>query len=171
MNKIKMLVAGAVMATAAAVFSFAPAMAAVKCPEGSLRKGEAPTLAQCNVPEDKAEGSPTNGKSLMEVVQTVLNVIISVLGIVTVIMIIVGGVQYMTSQGDPAKATKARNTILYGVIGLIVALLSFAIVNFVLKEVFNPDGAGGSDTTQDDGDSGGGSGSGSGGGTGGTVSK
>ncbi|MBR2659756.1 hypothetical protein IKD60_03275 [Candidatus Saccharibacteria bacterium] len=139
MNKIKMLVAGAVMAAVAAVFSFVPAMAAVKCPEGSLRTGEAPTLAQCNVPEDSDESSPTNGKSLMEVVQTILNVIISVLGIVTVIMIILGGVQYMTSQGDPAKATKARNTILYGVIGLVVALLAFAIVNFVLDEVFKSD--------------------------------
>ena len=149
MNKIKMLVAGAVMAAVATVFSFAPAMA-VKCPEGSLRNGEAPTLAQCNVPEDD-ENSPTNGKSLMEVVQTILNVIISVLGIVTVIMIILGGVQYITSQGDPAKATKARNTILYGVIGLVVALLAFAIVNFVLKEVFNPNATTNTDdTTQND---------------------
>ena len=146
MNKIKMLVAGVVMSAVAAAFSFVPVMA-VTCPEGSLRNGDAPTLAQCNVPEDSAKDSPTNGKSLMEVVQTVLNVIISVLGIVTVIMIILGGVQYTTSQGDPAKATKARNTILYGVIGLVVALLAFAIVNFVLKEVFSSDATTNTDDT------------------------
>ena len=62
----------------------------------------------------------------------ILNAIIGVIGIVAVIMIILGGISYTTSQGDPGKTKKARDTILYGVIGLIVVLLAFAIVNFVL---------------------------------------
>ena len=51
-------------------------------------------------------------------------------------MMIVGGINMATSQGDPAKVKKGRDTLLYGVIGLVVALLAFAIVNFVLKNVF-----------------------------------
>ena len=43
----------------------------------------------------------------------------------------------MTSQGDSAKVAKGKNTLIYGVVGLIVALLAFAIVNFVLKSVFS----------------------------------
>ena len=82
----------------------------------------------------------------MKRVQVIINVILSVLGIVTVIMIILGGVQYTTSAGDPAKVTKAKNTIMYGVIGLVIALLAFAIVNFVLANVFN----GGSEEKKDD---------------------
>ena len=51
------------------------------------------------------------------------------------IVVIVGGIGYMTSTGDVGKAKKAKDTILYGIIGLVVALLAFAIVNFVLTSV------------------------------------
>ena len=64
----------------------------------------------------------------------IANVVIGVIGVVAVIAIIIGGVQYVTSAGDSGKAQTARNTILYAVIGLIVAILSFAIVNFVVGE-------------------------------------
>ena len=47
-------------------------------------------------------------------------------------MIILGGISYATSQGDPGKVKKGKDTILYGIIGLVVALLAYAIVNFVL---------------------------------------
>ena len=50
-----------------------------------------------------------------------------------VIMIILGGVNYATSQGDPNKVNKAKSTIMYGIIGLVICLLAFAIVNFVLQ--------------------------------------
>lgn len=68
-------------------------------------------------------------------ITNILNVIIGVLGILAVIVIIFGGVQYMTSTGDAAKVKKAKDTILYGVIGLIIVILAFAIVNFVINNV------------------------------------
>ncbi len=68
-------------------------------------------------------------------VTNILNAVIGVLGIVAVIVIIIGGVQYMTSAGDSSKVKKAKDTILYGVIGLIVVILAFAIVNFVIANV------------------------------------
>jgi hypothetical protein len=52
---------------------------------------------------------------------------------VAVIMIIIGGVNYATSQGDAAKVKKGKDTILYGIIGLVIAILAFAIVSFVLS--------------------------------------
>ena len=48
-------------------------------------------------------------------------------------MIVIGGVSYATSQGDPGKVKKGKDTIMYGIIGMIIALLAFAIVNFVFK--------------------------------------
>lgn len=51
-------------------------------------------------------------------------------------MIIIGGFNFMTSAGDPGKVKKGKDTILYGIIGLVVALLAFAIVNFVLNGIF-----------------------------------
>ncbi|MBR5419192.1 hypothetical protein IK110_03015 [Candidatus Saccharibacteria bacterium] len=63
----------------------------------------------------------------------IINAVIGVIGVVAVIMIILGGIGYVTSQGDAGKTKKARDTLLYGIIGLIIVLLAFAIVNFVLN--------------------------------------
>ena len=52
-------------------------------------------------------------------------------------MIIWGGIKYVTSGGDSAGVTSAKNTILYAVIGLVVALLAYTLVNFVLKGLLN----------------------------------
>lgn len=71
------------------------------------------------------------------VVEGLINGIISVVGIVAVIVIVVGGQRFIVSQGDPSKITAARGMIIYGVVGLIVALLAFAVVNFVLNGVFS----------------------------------
>lgn len=62
----------------------------------------------------------------------ILNFIIGALGLVAVAVIVVGGIGYMSSAGDPGKVKKAKDTILYGVIGLVVCALAFAIVNFVI---------------------------------------
>ena len=65
-------------------------------------------------------------------VQNIVNAIIGILGVVAVVVIIYGGVQYMTSSGDSGKVKKAKDTILYGVIGLVICALAFAITNFVI---------------------------------------
>ena len=73
---------------------------------------------------------------LMAVVNLIINVVLGLVGLVAVVMLILGGIQYTTSSGDAAKVKKAKDTILYGIIGLVVALLAFAIVNFVLGNIF-----------------------------------
>ncbi len=72
---------------------------------------------------------------LMSSITGILNGIIAALGIVAVIVIIIGGIGYMTSAGDSGKVKKAKDTILYGLIGLIVVALAFAIVNFVIVNI------------------------------------
>ena len=62
----------------------------------------------------------------------VVNWIMGAIGFICVIVIIVGGIQYMTSTGDPGKVKKAKDTILYGIIGLVIVALAAAIVNFVI---------------------------------------
>lgn len=74
-----------------------------------------------------------NSDDLNSVVAVIINTIIFVIGMIAVVMIILGGINYATSQGDPNKVKKGKDTILYGIIGLVVALLAFAIVNFVLN--------------------------------------
>ena len=72
-------------------------------------------------------------------VTSIINIIIGVLGILAVVVIILGGIQYMTSNGDANKVKKAKDTILYGIIGLIIVILSAAIVNFVIGKVAGGD--------------------------------
>ena len=75
------------------------------------------------------------GTDLEGNITNILNGIIAVLGLVAVVVIIIGGINYMTSSGDAGKVKKAKDTILYGVIGLVICVLAFAIVNFVIKNI------------------------------------
>ncbi len=128
--------------------------AEVTCPPGSVRDdgNSYASYAECNLPVQEAD-DPT----LMGTVQQILNVIVGVVGVVAVAVIIIGGIFFVTSQGDASKVTRARNTILYGVVGLIVALLAFAIVNFVLSSVFGGGKSSGGSGSTGGGGSGGGS--------------
>ena len=56
----------------------------------------------------------------------------SIAGIVAVIFVIIGGVGYMTSAGDPAKLQKAKKTLIYACVGLVIVALSAVIINFVM---------------------------------------
>ena len=76
-----------------------------------------------------------DGQGLNDTVQLIINMIIFAVGLIAVVMVIIGGIQYSTSQGDSGKVKKAKDTIMYGIIGLVVAILAFAIVNFVLTSI------------------------------------
>lgn len=73
-----------------------------------------------------------NNDNANQLVRNVISTLLFVVGIVSIIMIIVGGIRYTTSNGDSSKITAAKNTVLYSVVGLVVALLAYAIVNFVV---------------------------------------
>ena len=81
-------------------------------------------------------GAMAGGDVTLETsIGNILNGVYLGVGILAVVFIIIGGINYTLSQGDPGKVTKAKNTILYGVIGLIIVLLAFAITQFVINAV------------------------------------
>ena len=63
----------------------------------------------------------------------VTNVLLFLIGAVAVIMLIIGGIRYVISGGDQAQVTGAKNTILYAIVGIVVAFLAYAAVNFVTQ--------------------------------------
>lgn len=67
------------------------------------------------------------------VFQTVTNVLLFLVGAISVIMLIIGGIRYVISGGDQAQVTSAKNTILYAIVGIVVAFLAYAAVNFVTQ--------------------------------------
>lgn len=80
-------------------------------------------------------GETSTEKDAQERVATILGTVFLWAGIIAVIVVVIGGVLYVTSQGDPQKTARAKNTILFAVIGLIVAISAFAIVQFILSKV------------------------------------
>jgi len=104
------------------------------CTSGNLSASCGAQGAQGNDQEGTAAclfGSETgcNGDGIFK---TVTNVLLFIIGAVSVIMLIIGGIRYTVSGGDSAAVTSAKNTILYAIVGIIVAIMAFAIVNFVL---------------------------------------
>jgi len=67
--------------------------------------------------------------------QQILQIVFGVLAALAVLFIIIGGLRYITSQGNPQETAKARDTIIYALIGLVVAVLAQVIVLYVLDKV------------------------------------
>ena len=103
-------------------------VSAFTCPDKTVREGESVSaLSECNV--EKTEGE----KSLMSNVSMLINVFASVMGFLAIGMIIYGGFMLLTAQGDPARIKRGKDVVLYSIIGLILVVLAYAIVNFVMN--------------------------------------
>ena len=81
----------------------------------------------------RCDGCPRDLFGDTGVFKKITNTILYIVGIIAVIMLIIGGIKYVISGGDSKKVTDAKNTVLYAIIGLVVAFLAFAIVNFVIS--------------------------------------
>ena len=66
---------------------------------------------------------------------TIINTIIGITGSIAVLMLVIGGLRYTISGGDSSAVNSAKNTILYAIIGIIIVVMSYAIVNFVLTKI------------------------------------
>ncbi len=82
-----------------------------------------------------ADATATSGNKANDIIKTVINIFSLLVGVVSVIMIIVGGFKYITSNGDSNNVSSAKSTIIYAIIGLIIVALAQFIVQFVLGKV------------------------------------
>ena len=80
-----------------------------------------------------SQGGTGASGNLQSSVGTIINFVTGFFAVIAVIAIIIGGVQLTTSQGDPGKAKKGKDAIIAGVIGLVICLLAFMLVNFVIR--------------------------------------
>lgn len=130
MKKIKLTLASAVLAvsTLVGVATLAPAApVAAASPEQSACEGSGGTWTggNCN------QGTRT----VTGTIRSVGNILVFLTGAISVLMIIIGGVRYALSGGDQGTITSAKNTILYAIVGVIISVAAYAIVNFVLSNV------------------------------------
>ena len=108
-----------VLAGAASLLAFNGALAGSPLDEG---KGAA-----------RPDGVPDTFLGDGGIFQTISNVLIFLTAAIAVIMLIVGGLRYVISSGDASRVKAAKDTILYGVLGLVLAILAYGIVNFVVN--------------------------------------
>lgn len=80
----------------------------------------------------RGNDQPANLFGNAGIFSTITNTLLFILGAISVIMIIIGGLRYVISGGDSAAVSAAKNTILYAIVGVIVAILAYAIINFVI---------------------------------------
>lgn len=71
------------------------------------------------------------------VFKTVVNILLFLIGAISVIMLVIGGIRYVLSGGDQAAVTGAKNTILYAIVGIIVAFLAYGAVQFVTNSLIS----------------------------------
>lgn len=115
----------AIILSLALVVGFA---GAITTPAGAINvfdkacKGGASKTEVCSAKKDSAN----------KLAQTIIGILLWAVGIISVIMIVVGGIRFGISGGDAGQIKAARETIIYAVAGLVVALLAYAIVRFVL---------------------------------------
>lgn len=68
-------------------------------------------------------------------IKNVISILVSIAGIIAVIMIVVGGITYATSGGDASQTKRGKDTVIYAVVGLVISIMAYAIVNWVIGKV------------------------------------
>ena len=90
---------------------------------------------ECHIQSSDCDNGQTAEESVNAIITTVINIFSLVVGVIAVIMIIIGGIKYITSGGDAGGVSSAKQTILGAIIGLVIVALSQVIVRFVLQKV------------------------------------
>lgn len=122
MNKLKLILAGLLVVPTVAL-AVAPAVSA----DGSFTLDSGVKSAQ-------GEGVSDAASDPQALVKQFVNIFLFAVGALSVIMLIWGGIRYTTSAGDSNKVTAAKNTVLYAIVGLVIAILAYAIVNMVIDK-------------------------------------
>ena len=98
-------------------------------------------LAQTQLSEGVSQAAPSGADTEVfgdgGIFTTVADILLFLVGAISVIMLIIGGIRYVVSAGDQQAVTNAKNTILYAIVGIVIAFLAFAAVNFVVNQLEN----------------------------------
>lgn len=124
MKRIKLYIA----TLAVAIFGFA-----VIAPATSVGAIEDPLAAACNSGTAETVCANRDEQNVESLIGVLVNTLLLIVGILSVVMVIVSGIFYVISTGDAGKVAKAKNTLMYSIVGLVIAFIAFALVNWVLK--------------------------------------
>jgi len=117
-----------VPALALGVSAVVPSAVSAACDTSNLNITAGADCAQGN-------GQATNLFGSGGIFQTITNILLFLVGAISVIMLIIGGIRYVVSGGDQSAVTSAKNTILYAIVGIVIAFLAYAAVSFVTSSL------------------------------------
>lgn len=137
-KKTKTYVAVLLMATASLAPVMVPAAVYAQAGDNTNLQGPlctgADSLSFDTTAKPCSVANGTSGDKLTAIIKLIINIISVVVGVVAVVMIVFGGLKYITSGGESSNVSSAKNTILYAIIGLVVVALAQFIVRFVLDK-------------------------------------
>lgn len=121
MQKMKSLILGGIL-----LFAFAIT------PIVSVSAVSSDSDVKNGVEAAKGSNSGMASGNLTSIIGIVVNTMLFIVGVLAVIMIIYSGIRYTTSGGNSNSVTAAKNTLIYSIVGLVVAIIAYALVNWVL---------------------------------------
>lgn len=130
MNKVKFFILSLVSALSLNALAL-PMMAKVAAATDS--KTALCNGSQLELESTKSCDPSTQGNQLTDVIRNIIRIFQTIVALISVFMIIFGGLKYITSGGSTDKVNGAKNTILYAVIGLVIVAIAQVIVTFVLS--------------------------------------
>lgn len=132
MNQLRLVIA----ILSASIFLFAGQGLAASCTDPNLSSKE---QIQCGANQASGSTGTTGpGQGVQNTIKDVINILSLVGGALAVIMLIVGGLRYVLSAGNPETTKAAKNTIIYALVGLVIIAVAQIIVQFVLNKATNP---------------------------------
>lgn len=120
-HRIKHVLLAAMMVLGLAAFALPTTTYAIDVTEEACKSNPTATICRTSASND-----------IGTIINTIINVLLFLVGAIAVVMIIVGGVRFATSAGNADSIKAAKSTVLYAVIGLVISLLAYAIINFVV---------------------------------------
>ncbi len=90
---------------------------------------------------DPGQDCSTNGSGVTGIIRAVVTILSIVIGIAAVIMVLLGGFKYTTSGGDANRISSAKNTLVYALVGLVIAALAQVLVHFVIGQAVKAAGS------------------------------
>ena len=88
----------------------------------------------------RPDGVPTNlTNGDNSIIRRGINLMLYAIAVISVVMLIFGGFRYVISGGQKEAVTAAKNTILYAIVGLLIAIFAYSIVRFVIGTVIGTD--------------------------------
>ena len=133
-KKLQVMMAALVLSMGIGFTALAPVTYAAD--ENTEAEAPCTGASQCIKDGLSATGGSSTAKKtdIKDIVQLVINVLLFIIAALSVIMIIVGGIRYVVSAGNQQAVTGAKNTIMYSVVGLLVSIFAYAIVNFIINQ-------------------------------------